>query len=165
MDKDLAFSKLTSIEGMIGGTDEESRQFQTLYKRAATFIRSFEWSGAITVSYFGLGVADIIGIFLFELVPVSEAVDRFLWVVVGDIPSAYLVADLAPNPACALRAYSVEMRKWLGAVKSGKSVAEAIPVNVPPTMAWANKLESRLNFLEKNVLDMHRSDLTNNFGH
>jgi hypothetical protein len=58
MDNDLDFSKLTSIEGMIGGTDEESRQFQTLYKRAATFIQSFEWSGAIRVSYFGLGVHE-----------------------------------------------------------------------------------------------------------
>jgi hypothetical protein len=165
MDNDLDFSMLTSIEGMIGGTDEESRQFQTLYKRAATFIQSFEWSGTIRVSYFGLGVADIIAIFLFELVPVCEAGDRFLWVVVADIRSAYLVADLAPDPARALRAYVVEMRKWVGAVKSGKSVAAVIPVNVLPTMEWASKLESRLNFLEKNVLDLHRSDLTNNFGH
>jgi hypothetical protein len=101
MDNDLDFSKLTSIEGMVEETDEESRQFQTLNQRAATFLQSFKWRGTIKASYFGLGVADIVGVFLFILVPVSEAVDRLVWVVVGDIPSAYLAADLAPNPACA----------------------------------------------------------------
>jgi hypothetical protein len=165
MDNDLDFSKLTSIDGMVGETEQESRQFQTLYQRAATFVQSFKWSGAIKASYFALGVADIIGIFLFQLVPDCAAVDRFLRVVVGDIPAAYLVTDLAPNPACALRAYIVEMRKWVGAVKSGKSVTEVIPVNVPPTMAWASKLEGRLNFLETNVLDRRRRDLTQDFGH
>jgi hypothetical protein len=46
-----------------------------------------------------------VAVLLVKITPTREDVDEWLWVVVGDLPPAYLVADDAPGPAAALRAY------------------------------------------------------------
>jgi hypothetical protein len=79
--------------------------------------------------------------------------------VVGDLPSAYLVTDNAPNPACALDAYICEMGRWVTAVKEGKSVVGLIPVNVAPSVEYAKRLEWRLNFLDREILSEYKDDL------
>ena len=157
--KNVDESKISSIESMFGEDDEETRQFRVLYDKAVKFITAFAWHGKIERAYFGLGAADIVGVFLFELIPASASVDRFLWVVIGDLPPAYLVTDDTPNPACALDAYIREMRKWLEAVKLGEPTADLVPVNAPPTVENANDLENRLEFLEKEILGNYRGDL------
>jgi len=80
-------------------------------------------------------------------------------VVVGDVPSAYLVADDAPNPAKALRVYLDEMQRWVDAAQAGKPVVDLIPVNVPPTKEAAAQLQSRLVFLRDKVLSEYAPDL------
>jgi len=74
-------------------------------------------------------------------------------VIVGDLPSAYLVTDDAPTSEEALQADIELMDEWVEAVKQGKSVDDLIPVNAPATAAIAAMLESRLRFLQERVLD------------
>ena len=70
---------------------------------------------------------------MFEIVPTVSSADSILWVVVGDLPPAYLVVDDAAEPARALEVYIREVRKWVEAVKVGMPVAAPIPVNASPT--------------------------------
>ena len=69
----------------------------------------------------------------FNIHPLRRDVDELLWVVVGDIPPAYLVTDDAPDPVAALQAYIREMRRWIEAVRLGRPIADLIPVNALPT--------------------------------
>jgi hypothetical protein len=126
---------------------------------ASTYLSSFHWSSQIEQSYFGLGVGGIVAVFLFRVRPSEPNVDDWLWVVVGDLPPAYLVTDEAPNPACALKMYIGLMREWVKAVHEGQPTDELIPVNVDPTEEWANQLGGRLDFLEREVLSRHPDDL------
>jgi len=148
----IDYSELTDIELMTGEDDEETKELHAVYAKARTFIGSFKWCAGIKKAYFGLGAANVVAIFLFELIPVGESVDSLLWIVVGDIPPAYIVTDDAPNPESALAVYISLMRKWISAAKLGKSVKNLIPVDAPPTAENANDLERRLEFLEEEIL-------------
>jgi hypothetical protein len=155
----IDFSKLIPIDSMVGEDKDETAQFGILYSNAKMFIESFRWAGKVKTVLFGLGVADIVGVFLFEIIPNSEDVDPFIWVAVGDIPPAYLVTDETPNPACALDAYIGEMNKWVDAVFAGKPISNLIPVNGAPTIENARQLKKKLEFLDKEILSYYSDDL------
>ena len=104
-------------------------------------------------SYFGSGIRDLFGVFLFKIIPVSPNVDEWLWVIVGDIPPAYIVTDFAQNPTSALRCYIAEMRRWVLAAERGASLSGIIPVNAPATKEYAKMLKGRLGFIESEFLN------------
>lgn len=76
--------------------------------------------------------------------------NHLLWVVVGDIPPAYLRVDADDDPEDALDMYIRMMGAWVDAVEQGKPVDGLIPVNVPPTAEYAEMLGGRLMFLQEN---------------
>jgi hypothetical protein len=152
MKNEIDLSKLKSIDSMLGEDDGETRELRELYKRAENFLKAFNWAGKIERAYFGLGVENIVGVFLFAFIPKSPDVDNLLWVIVGDIPPAYLVTDDAPDSARALQVYIREMRNWIAAVKAGRSVSDLIPVDAPPTMGNANDLSVWLDFIEREIV-------------
>jgi hypothetical protein len=137
---------------MRGDNDQDTALLRQMFKEAESYLCSFDWCGSIAQSYFGLGIGGVVAVFLFRIVPKQEGVDEWLWVVVGDLPSAYLVTDDNPTPASALEAYVAEMSAWVDAVENGRPVADLIPVNVPPTRENSQQLRNRLTFLSANVI-------------
>ena len=101
----------------------------------------------------GFAVAGVLGVFLVDIVP-GEGADPTVWVIVGDVPPAYVVHEPGDSWQDALRGYVGEMRAWRDAAAKGADVAELIPVNVPPTPQYVAMLSSRLDFLEHNLLDV-----------
>jgi hypothetical protein len=158
--KQFDVSRLTPVDSMRGEDDSETRDFQRLHRKAEDFLGSFAWCCGIKAARFGFGVSNIVAVFLFEIHPLRPDVDDLLWVVVGDIPPAYLVTDDAPDPAAALGAYIREMRRWVEAVRSGTAVTDLIPVNAPPTSGNAEDLAIRLDFIEREILDRYRETTT-----
>ncbi|HMV86500.1 MAG TPA: hypothetical protein PKA34_25610 [Blastocatellia bacterium] len=152
-------SKVTPVRLMKGDNDKDTSLLSEMFDDASTYITSFAWCAGILESYFGLGVGGVVAVFLFKIRPAAKEIDDWLWVVVGDLPSAYLVTDNAPNPACALEAYIDEMEEWVKAAISGRSVDALIPVNVNPTLANAQSLKKRLNFLSSKILNYYTEDL------
>lgn len=82
-----------------------------------------------------------------------------MWVIVGDLPPAYIVCDNAHTWQEALDAYAVEMMEWVKAVKEGRSIEDVIPVNVPPTVEYADMLESRCNLIWELFVDVDPATL------
>ena len=115
----------------------------------------YDWCRGIRELFFGAGIGDVFAVFLARIFPSRPAVDEYLWIVVGDIPSAYLAIDDCPTPKTALDGYIWEMRKWIQLAKQGKSSSDVIPVNVPATPEWADLLESRLNALEQRIIPVY----------
>ena len=131
---------------------------QDYYERARDYLEYYDWCLEITESYAGMIYPGIVGVFLFKIVP-DERADDWYWVVVGDLPPAYLVVDICPNPAAALDGYIGEMQLWVEAAAVGKPVDELIPVNAPPTKEYAEMLGSRLDFLIERILSEYEEDL------
>jgi hypothetical protein len=50
------------------------------------------------------------------------------------------------------------MRRWVEAVNLGQSIDDLIPVNAPASPEYAAKLESRLAFLEEEVIPEYEDE-------
>jgi hypothetical protein len=107
---------------------------------------------SIRESFFGSGVGRIIAVFLFRISPARPDIDEWLWVMVGDLPPAYLVTECCKTPSEAVEAYIEEMSKWVELARRGQASEDVIPVNVPPTPKWAENLYRRLEFLKTTIL-------------
>src|SRR5260370_37460529 len=140
------------LEQMAGDDEEDMAFLREMAERAQNFMKSFSWCLAIRESFFGAGIGKIIAIFLFRIAPERPDVDEWLWVVVGDIPPAYLVTDHCKTPSRAVAGYIEEMSKWVELARHGRTSTDVIPVNVPPTPEWAEELHTRLDTLKTIVL-------------
>jgi hypothetical protein len=109
---------------MFGEDLEEAQQLTALCEEAELYLASFAWCDGIRNAYFGLGVSDFVGIFLFEILPSDASRGSFHWVVAGDIPPASLSVDRCSDSALALRLYIEEMKSWCQAVLEERPVGD-----------------------------------------
>ena len=152
MSDDLPVSGVMPISRLAGDDDAETQMLRKMETKARDFINQFEWCEGIREFYFGAGVGSVFAVFLAQIKPAQPSIDEYLWIVVGDIPSAYLVTDDCADPKAALEGYIWEMRKWVDLAKEGRSSKDVIPVTVPATPEWAETLAGRLDTLEQKII-------------
>ncbi len=152
-------SKVAEWSKYLEAEQEDVDEVKSMYKEATSFLEFYDWCSAIQESYVGMLYPGIVAVFLFKINPARKDVDEWIWVVVGDLPSAYLTTDECPNPATALDGYIGAMLEWVDAAKNGKSVADLIPVDVPATRENADMLKTRLKFLDEQILSEYKEDL------
>lgn len=159
MSEDYAFPPVKGIipiDQLFGEDAEDTRLLQAMAVKARSYIENFAWCDKIQSSYFGDGYGGIVAVFLFQIEPSHAEVDEWLWVIVGDLPSAYLVLDNANYPSEALEAYIEEMSEWVMLAKEGRSSTTVIPVNAPAIPEFAMMLEGRLSFLRDTIVPAFR---------
>jgi hypothetical protein len=127
----------------------EVRQFAD---EARAFVASHDWCARVTDVRLAWACAGVLGVFQVQLEPSRPGVDQRLWVVVGDLPTAYLVQDDASTWREALGAYVTEMSRWVDAVNQGDPLDDVIPVPIEPTQEHAKMLADRLAFIEQSIL-------------
>jgi hypothetical protein len=137
---------------MIPADQIKNPEVADLAQQASAFLLSKAWCRSITSVHLAWAVAGVVGVFQLKLVAARNDIDDTLWVVVGDLPPAYLVRDESPSWREALENYVYEMRKWVNAVRKGEPLTDVIPVNVEPTAAWADELDGRLSFISDRIL-------------
>ena len=152
MNDHVDLSLLTPISEMKGDSTEDSRLLKHMAKEARQYLRSFAWCKQIKAGWFGWGIGGVCAVFFFEIVPAKKKVDRRLWVVVGDLPSAYLVTDRSPTPLAALETYVELMQDWIQAVQNKKSTVNCITVDAPAILKNVRLLKRRLSFIKKQFL-------------
>jgi hypothetical protein len=146
---------VTTLDRMRGESDEDSRLLRSMYRDAEEFLASRQWCSSIEERYFGFGVGGVVAIFLFRIVPAGHA-DEWIWILSGDLPVAYLVAEQASTPIDALEGYIAMMQEWIDAVDSGEGLEDAYPVDAPADSQHAAMLSGRLDFLRREILPLMR---------
>jgi len=145
------------LDGVVPLTENhppgQNKAFKEARQRAHEYVASHKVS-AIEQEYLGACIDGIVYIFLMKVGPTQKDVAPWIWVIVGDIPSACLKSFKNETPYEALRAYIEVMDDWAAAARKGKSVGGLAPVNVPATPENAEMLGSRLRFLEQKILPM-----------
>ena len=139
--------------------DDEIQGFDLMVDEARDYLTFYDWCLDISEMYTGIYHAGIVGVFLFKIKPSKPEIDEWLWIIVGDLPPAYITCEESPNAACALDSYIGAMQEWVEAAESGNSVANLIPVNVPATRENAEALKTRLKLLDERVLNEYEDDL------
>jgi hypothetical protein len=122
------------------------------YESAYSFLRGFRWCDAIGKCFLGEYVEGIVAVFLFEVSAKNPEVGDKVWIIVGDLPPAYIAIADAHSAIEALDGYIGAMEEWVSAVRAGTDVSELIPVSYPATSEYANSLEARLRFLDKHLV-------------
>jgi len=134
-----------------GDSPEDTKLLHSMADEARSYLSGFNWCPPIINLYLAFGIGGVVGLFLAELEAKIDDQDGFLWVIVGDIPTAYLVAD-STTPYEALETYCSLMDDWAEAVESGSSLEQVFPVAAKPTPENASMLRKRLSFIKKSVL-------------
>ncbi len=144
------------LELLFEDEGEESAVLCDMAEEAQSYLESFPWCVSIEEGYFGDGVPDAVAVFLFRIEPTRPEIDRWFWVIVGDLPPAYLLTHTSKSPTQALEGYIEEMSKWVALAKEGKFSEKVIPVDAPSTPENAEDLEERLTLLARNVVPAFR---------
>lgn len=121
-----------------------------LHKEAENYLKNFDWCLRIKKSWYESKFSsyNIIGVFLFEIEPINENVDDFIWVIVGDLPTVYLDKTVTSGME-AVEIYCELMEDWIENVKKGKSLEECFPIPNEPTIENANLLKSRVDLIKE----------------
>jgi len=142
------------IEQMKGDCEEDTKLLQSMFTEATEYLESLKWFPGADAWYFGYGVGGVLAVFLAHLKTPTKTGDTWVWVVVGDIPSAYLdVCCYTKKTSEALQAYCMVMEDWANAVKNNQDTSDKYPVGVAPTQEHASMLRSRINFIRKNIIN------------
>lgn len=142
----IAFELVPVTE--IKGDDElDTTLLREMFEDAKRYISAFSWCGTVLDCYFGGGIGGIFAVFFFRIHPSDPDVDSWIWVMVGDIPSAYLPLSDCNSPTEAFRTYIHGMTKWVELARKGQrgTTEQGVPpVNVPATPEWAERLNKKL---------------------
>ncbi|WP_282609456.1 hypothetical protein [Pelagibius sp. Alg239-R121] len=134
---------------------EDLAYFNDLVDRSRKYLESFRWCDRVVEIRVGFFVEELLGVFLLEIETSRVDVDELIWVVMGDLPPAYIgdpEPGACPNAICALSEYVGAMFEWVEAVEKGRSVENLIRVNAAPTKEYAEMLRWRLEHIEENIL-------------
>ena len=139
---------------------EDVEVFEDYRARALGEVQFYDWCSDVREDYVGMFYPGILGVFLFRIDTTWDDVDEWVWVIVGNLPQAYITPEDCPNAALALERYIGALEDWVEAAENGDSVLDLIPVNVPATPEWAAELNGRLEFLKERILPLHAEDLS-----
>jgi len=140
-------SELVPAASIVGDDEQDTILLRKMSEDAKQYISSFPWCETIRDSYFGGGVGGIFAVFFFHISSNRFDVAPWIWIVVGDIPSAYLPITDCESPAEVFRSYIRGMNRWVELARKGQNGTPeqgVPPVNVPATPEWAERLNQKL---------------------
>ena len=134
---------------------EHVEEVKELAKEAHSYLLSFPWCLSINKGWLVYSCGYVIGLFCFEIVPdVAKGADNHVWVIVGDLPPAYIDVLSAPSARGALDLYIGLMDEWASKVNNGEDISDCYPVNVTATKEYADMLTTRMNLLKEDHLPL-----------
>ena len=131
---------------------EDFKAILKLHDEAKEFLEDHIWCKKTLKSWYDFGIADKIGIFLFQIEPNNSETDSFIWVIVGDLPSVYLDQSVITGQE-ALKTYCELMTEWSDNILKGNSIDDCYPVTAAATIENAELLTKRINFIKTNLLN------------
>jgi hypothetical protein len=146
--------RIVRADQLAGEDEEDTALLRLMLENARSYALSFSWCDSIISEYFGGGIGKIMAVFLFNISTKRSDVDPWMWIIVGDIPSAYLPLEDCESPAKVFEIYTDGMQQWANLARDSKTgtAEEGIPpVNVPATPEWADQLQKRLQLLNELV--------------
>ena len=123
---------------------------------AVQYVESFEWCIELRERYFAHGCGGVAALFLFRVTIRKSPSPEWIWVIVGDTPSAYMEFDAAQTPHAALLRYIEGVEEWLGATDEERTSGDLIPITVPPGDEFIEMLRGRMGKLRSLVLPEFR---------
>lgn len=126
----------------------------SLTARARSFLDGQRWVSRVQSVTPVLAIEGDLGVFRCALIPSQPDADVMVWVVVGDLPSAWVPHEPGDSWQDALHGYVAELGRWVEAARSGAPVDALVPVDLPPTAEHAERLATRLEHIRASFVDV-----------
>lgn len=159
---DVGTMVLVSDKGLIA--PQIDRVLEEAATNAIKFIEMHEWCHHVERCYFDRGF-DHCRVFFVIIQPLKNA-DESMFVIVGDLPPAYISSPDCVNGAQALDGYVGELQRWVKQFRETGSVTNCIPVlssetfeELTPTDELARMIESRCAFIDERILPQWEREL------
>ncbi len=133
---------MIELENISSISISEKDEVLKLAVEATDYLNSFKWCDKIKQGYLCNAWGYRLGIFYFEIESLDQTINN-IWIIVGDLPPAYIDTQYALSPTQALVRYVTLMEDWIEHVKKGKPVDECFPVHVEPIEKYADMLIQR----------------------
>ncbi len=128
--------------------------------RATAFIKQAGWLRSIEVLYGRLQIDPIFALYLVDCSS-NPKMPPYIWVIVGDIPPAFLSTTVNPSAIAAVETYVAELRWWSKTLLEGGDMAECMPIlhadsfrPLPPTPKTATMVGERADAVERLILPL-----------
>ena len=144
--------RFQNIDQLVGEDDEDTELLRTMAREARSYISDFAWCPPIRRGLLAWGVGGVAALFLFEFAAKIAGTDDELWVVTGDLPSAYIVVEPDDSPKEAMERYCEVMDQWIQAALGAEDLANVFPVAAEPSIQNAGLLRSRTDFLRREII-------------
>lgn len=113
------------------------------------YIKRFTWCEGVNKSWLAYYLEGIFATNIFEVSSSNPNVDKYIWVLTGDLPPAYVDIKSASYPLEVLSAYIEIMQDWVDNIKEEGNVEECYPVEVEANLYHADMLDYRLKLLRE----------------
>lgn len=130
---------------------EDKDEVIQLVEEAEGYLKSQKWCSSIKNGWYAVGWGYMLGVFYYEIIPNGDA-DSSVWVVVGDLPTAYIDIESANDEIEVILSYVELMEDWIENVENGNSVEDCFPINVSPTREHAAMLRDRTKLIREEIL-------------
>lgn len=148
---------MIEVSKLASSNIEESAELLELASEARAFLLAHKWCKEVREGFFDRGFSKV-AVFLFQIDPAPPA-DPEVWVIVGDLPPAYIDTQTCPNGAAALDGYVGAVREWAEAVLSRQGTHGLIPIvkrgslePLQPSADLAQLLLARMDFIDRELL-------------
>jgi len=139
-------------KAITGDSSEDTQLLRGMAVSARQYLLSFRWCPPVEQLRLAYGIGDVVAVFYVDFPRPIESGDTSLWVVVGDLPSAYLVTDEIDSPRVALESYCSLMDDWISAALGATHLDSAFPVAIAPTRENVESLKTRIEYLRKIII-------------
>ncbi len=154
MKKNKEIEELTKIlenVNTLSKEDEKDTEICQLLVESENYLLSHPWCERIEGGWLAISWGNILCVFLHKIISKNQEVDDYVWMVVGDIPPAYIDIESAKDPLEVLECYVGIMSDWVECVELGNSIEDCYPIEVPETKEYASMLKARLKFISEEL--------------
>jgi hypothetical protein len=151
---DIDTSSFQDESEITGDDPEDTELLREMAAEARAYIEDYEWCPPIKSVHLALGIGGVVAAFLYQFdEAIDDTDDDALWIIVGDLPSAYVIVEPGDDGDAALSRYCGLMEDWAFNVLKGNSLEESFPVAAEATHENAEMLNQRIAFLRTEILE------------
>lgn len=154
---------MISIEEISAENFESPEDVRALALEARSYLLAHEWVYQIESGSVAWGFSKMS---IFHFYVRSSMGPMTTWVIVGEVPPAYIDTAYCANAYEALSGYLAELQMWVRAGRKGASVDRLIPVRnrstlelLQPTKEIVDDLDLRIKFIADKILNGRKDEL------
>jgi len=116
------------------------------------YLSSHPWCQNITNGWLFTNLGEVLCIFLYQIENSQSPTDNLIWVIVGDLPPAYIDSKEIGNTRKVVEVYIYLVKDWIEHAENARNMEQCYPLLSGWTEEHVEMLKVRADLLEKSIL-------------